>query len=159
MTTAVRRRQRHARILELVAARPISSQEELVQALAREGIDVSQTTISRDIRELQLEKHAGAAGAFYTPANAAEPEAQVLMRLFRETVRSIDHSGEMIVIKTRSGSAGAAAEAIDASFRDDHILGTIAGDNTLFVAVSSPAACAEIASRFRQLLESGDQQP
>lgn len=139
--------------MEIIAAKSIASQEELVKALALEGMDVSQTTVSRDIRELQLEKRTGAAGSFYaSPGMGSEPEEQVLIRLFRETVRSIDHSGEMIVIKTRSGSAGAAAEAIDASFPDEHILGTIAGDNTLFVAVSSPAACAEIAARFRKLI-------
>ena len=143
--------------MEIIAAQPISSQGELVKALALEGMDVSQTTISRDIRELQLEKRAGTLGSFYaSPHLPLKSEDQLLIRLFRETVRSIHHSGEMIVIKTRNGTAGAAAETIDSSFRDEHILGTIAGDNTIFVAVSSPAACSEIAARFQRLLEADD---
>lgn len=144
---------RHKMIMEIIEKFEISSQEELVDKLAREGLLVSQTTISRDIRHLRLEKKTRANGQrVYEVTNEWLPsEKQILMRLFQETVISVETAMNLIVIKTRSGSASAAAEAID-SFPNKKILGTIAGDNTIFVAVATTSVCEELAATFRELL-------
>lgn len=146
-------RMRQEKIMEIIEKEEICSQGELVAALAKEGVPASQTTVSRDIKQLRLEKKKASNGhrAYAVTDEWLASERQVLMRLFRQTVRSIEHSMNLIVIKTRNGSAGAAAEAID-SFPNKKILGTIAGDNTLFVAASSPAACKELVATFRELL-------
>lgn len=146
-------RERQEKILEIIEKKEICSQGELVEALAEEGMQVSQTTICRDIRQLRLEKRPTQSGnrAYAVTDEWLSSERQILMRLFRDSVRSIESSMNLIVIKTRNGSAGAAAEAID-SFPNKKILGTIAGDNTLFVATSSRAACKELADAFREML-------
>lgn len=148
------RQRRHKLILNIVARQQITSQGALIAALRAAGMEVSQTTISRDISVLNLEKRAVGGTFSYAPSGRAESAGKLaLRRIFRHSVRSVEHSGELIIIKTHNGSAGAAAEAIDSSFHDERVLGTIAGDNTLFIAVTSPAACAQLADDFRKLLE------
>lgn len=144
--------QRHAAILRIVRERRIESQDELREALADDGVVVTQATLSRDIRELGLAKLADPeGGAYYThpQRGAVRPElAQVLPTL----LVSVDGVGPFVVLKTASGSAGAVTEALDQAGWAE-IIGTIAGDDTVLVITRSPRHRAEIANRIQELVK------
>lgn len=125
---------RHAVIKEIIEAQEIETQEELANALRSRNIDVTQATVSRDIKELRLLKVLSEHGGYkYATADKAEHGlADRFIRIFNESVISITPAGNLIVIKTISGSAHVAGEAID-SVKWSEIVGTISGDNTLLV--------------------------
>ncbi len=127
---------RHQKILELINAHEIDTQERLVEKLREAGFNVTQATVSRDIRELQLVKQAGPSGRSCYAQNASKdaPISERFRKILRETILSIESAENIIVIKTLSGCANAAAEAID-SAKYPEILGSIAGDNTIFIVV------------------------
>jgi transcriptional regulator of arginine metabolism len=140
--------QRHAAILKVVRDRRIESQDELREALATEGFNVTQATLSRDIRELGLAKLSDPqGGAFYThPHRAAvRPDlAQILPTL----LVSVDGVGPFLVLKTASGSAGAVTEALDQAGWGE-VMGTIAGDDTVLVITRSQRLREAVASRIQ----------
>jgi transcriptional regulator of arginine metabolism len=140
--------QRHAAILKVVRDRRIESQDELREALAAEGFNVTQATLSRDIRELGLAKLSDPqGGAFYThPHRAAvRPDlAQILPTL----LVSVDGVGPFLVLKTASGSAGAVTEALDQAGWGE-VMGTIAGDDTVLVITRSQRLREAVASRIQ----------
>jgi transcriptional regulator of arginine metabolism len=140
--------QRHAAILKVVRDRRIESQDELREALAAEGFNVTQATLSRDIRELGLAKLSDPqGGAFYThPHRAAvRPDlAQILPTL----LVSVDGVGPFVVLKTASGSAGAVTEALDQAGWEE-IMGTIAGDDTVLVITRSQRLREAVATRIQ----------
>ena len=146
---------RQARIVDLIAKYDIETQEELADYLKKEGYRVTQATISRDIKELQLIKTQSASGRYkYARAPQAPSTSGTGNRyhkIFKNTVSSISASGNIIVLKTLSGCATAAGEAID-SMGTDGILGTLAGDNTLFIVVDSPDHVPEIVRRFSEIM-------
>lgn len=144
---------RHSKILEIITQKDIETQEELVDELKKEGFDVTQATVSRDIKELKLIKVQTKDGKYkYAPFlyqnNALYDK---LVSIFSQTVLDIDCVGNMIVIKTLSGSASAAAESID-SLKFDGIVGTIAGDNTIFALARTNEKAQEIALRMKRIL-------
>ncbi|GFR34277.1 arginine repressor [Thermobrachium celere] len=144
---------RHAKILEIINNKEIETQEELVEELRKIGMDVTQATISRDIKELKLVKVLTKDGK-YKYASMSQSDnylTEKLVNIFSQTVLSIDYVNNMIVVKTLSGSASAAAEAID-TLKLDGIVGTIAGDNTIFVLARSNEKAEEIVTRFRRLI-------
>ena len=144
---------RHSKILEIVNNRNIETQEELADDLKKAGIDVTQATVSRDIKELKLIKVLASDGG-YKYASLAPTESILsdkLVLIFVQTVLTIDYTNNMIVIKTISGSASAAAEAID-SLGWDGIVGTLAGDNTIFVLTRNIDKAEELISKFKKLL-------
>lgn len=126
---------RQSRILQIVKSQNISTQEDLVQALARVGMEVTQATVSRDIKELGIIKVATASGEQkYIPMNqSGEGASGRLMKVFTEAVISIDTASSFVVIKTLPGMAQAAAAALDSMHLED-LIGTIAGDDTIFIA-------------------------
>jgi transcriptional regulator of arginine metabolism len=140
--------QRHAAILKVVRDRRIESQDDLREALAAEGFNVTQATLSRDIRELGLAKLSDPqGGAFYThPHRAAvRPDlAQILPTL----LVSVDGVGPFLVLKTASGSAGAVTEALDQAGWGE-VMGTIAGDDTVLVITRSQRLREAVASRIK----------
>lgn len=144
---------RQNKVLEIISQQEIETQEELVSALISLGFHVTQATVSRDIKELKLIKIQSESGAYKYAANKKQAgrDLNVLMRIFRDTVVSVEFSMNLIVVKTLSGSANAAAEAID-SLGDAGVLGSIAGDNTIFIATASQEAAAEITSKFLKIL-------
>ena len=125
-------------ILELIAAKDIETQEELADALRKQDFKVTQATVSRDIRELRLLKVLSPAGTYkYAPAD--KPESGLsdrFHRIFSESVLSIAHAYNQVIIKTLPGSANVAAEMLD-SLRWPEIIGTLAGDNTILMIVRS----------------------
>ena len=152
--------ERQSAILDLIAQRRIATQDELVAALRQAGFAVTQATISRDIRELGLSKESDnqgytrhiAAGKFKSlpPRNERERFTQ----MFVSSVLDIQYANNMIVIHTLSGAANAAAEAVD-GLQWPEILGTMAGDNTIFAVVRTNEETPMIAQRL-QLLRRGE---
>ena len=127
---------RQVTILDIIEKNEIETQEELADALRQRGIQVTQATVSRDIKELRLLKVLTPMGTYkYATADKAENGlTDRFIRMLAESVLSVAASANMIVIKTLSGSASVAAEALD-SFHWPEVLGTIAGDNTIFMVV------------------------
>ncbi len=144
---------RHQKILELINAHEIDTQERLVEKLREAGFNVTQATVSRDIRELQLVKQAGPSGRSCYAQNASKdaPISERFRKILRETILSIESAENIIVIKTLSGCANAAAEAIDTS-NFPEIVGTLAGDNTIFMAVASREAALPLVEQFREMI-------
>lgn len=138
-------------ILRLVKQHTIRSQEELRELLDAEGIEVTQATLSRDIRQLGVIKVIGADGStHYT----LPPDAQVLTpqleRLARTLLVSIDGVGPLLVIHTPAGSANALGSAIDSEGWPE-VVGTLAGDDTILVIVRSDRARRAVRDRLRKL--------
>jgi len=146
--------ERQNEILRIIREREVATQEEIAGALRSRGYRVTQATVSRDLRELQLNKVAmGGGGYRYAlPEKSEDAVSQRLTRILRDSLVSVAHAGQMIVVRTLSGSANVAGEAID-TLSWPEILGTIAGDNTIFIVVRSEAEAAEITDRIRKMNE------
>ena len=130
---------RHTRIIELVSEQNIETQEELAEILNREGFKVTQATVSRDIRQLKLVKVTLKNGKQKYALNnnhAEEAYSEKCIRILKEAYVSMDSAQNILVIKTVSGMAMAAAAAID-SMKLPGCVGTIAGDDTIMVAVKT----------------------
>ncbi|HHZ13018.1 MAG TPA: arginine repressor [Clostridiales bacterium] len=143
---------RHSKILEIIESMDIETQEELAEELRKRGIDVTQATVSRDIKELRLVKVMASSGIskYALIDNAETGISQKLIRVFAESVVSMDSSNNLIVIKTIAGSAQAAASAID-SLGWEEIVGCIAGDDTILVVVRENQPVNDIINRFQQI--------
>ena len=150
------RPERHAAILRLVRERPISTQTELADALRSEGHEVVQTTVSRDIQELGLRKVRGSAGRLvYAPSGAADTDTvRELTQILRRTALSVEANDTLVVIQTPRGLAAALADAIDDSSHP-LVLGTIAGENTIFVAPRQGVSGARLRDELRTHLLEG----
>jgi len=144
---------RHSKILEIIEKKDIETQEELAEELRKEGIDVTQATVSRDIKELRLVKVLAPSGIYkYAVIDKNNMDiSPKLIRVFAESVLSIDYANNLIVIKTLAGSAQAAASAIDA-LNWKEIVGCIAGDDTIMVVVRENESVREVIDRFNQLI-------
>lgn len=145
---------RHAMILELIEQFDIETQDELAEHLRKHNFVVTQATVSRDIKELRLIKALTEDGSYkYATVDKAEAGLQDrFIRIFSHSVVSITVAGHIIVIKTITGSASAAAEAVD-SMKWSEIAGTIAGDNTIFIAVKDAKLAPELIKRFQAMLK------
>lgn len=142
--------QRQAKIMEIISTANVETQEQLLAALQDAGFTSTQATISRDIKELRIVKELTSFGTYrYTTATREVPEgfAGRLNTIFRECVTNFDYAQNIIVIHTLPGLANAAASALDA-MNMSVVLGTIAGDDTVFVVMrdanSAAAFCGEI---------------
>lgn len=150
---------RREEILRIVRESAVHSQDELLAALRRHGFAVTQATVSRDLRELGLVK---TQGGYVEPDALASSMGQVaafvpretrehrLEQLVSEYVVSAEAAGNMVVIKTPVAAAQPVASAID-STPIEGILGTIGGDDTIFIAFRTPAAAASFARRVHQI--------
>lgn len=127
---------RQTKILELISKSEIETQEELAEGLKAMGIDVTQATISRDIKELRLVKVMSKSGKYKyaTIGQSQEGITDRLNKIFENSVVSIDNAMNIIVIKTIPGAAQICASAIDYMGLDE-IVGTLAGDDNVFVAI------------------------
>ena len=144
---------RHSMILEIIENQTIETQEDLAEQLMRHGVRVTQATVSRDIKELRLLKVLAENGGYkYATAERAEQGiSDRFIRIFSESVLSMASAGNLIVIRTLSASANAAAEAID-SLKWPEVLGTLAGDNTILVIVQTEDEVENILNRFKALV-------
>ncbi|HLY94105.1 MAG TPA: arginine repressor [Gaiellaceae bacterium] len=150
------RRQRHAAILRILRDHPIGTQAELVDALHEAGHEVVQTTISRDIHELGLVKVRDPQGRLvYAPPEAAEPaRVEAVEAAFARWALSIESSGNLVVVQTPNGFTNPLAQAIDLA-RHPRIVGTIAGENTVFLVAREPTTGAKLAEELRGYMLAG----
>ena len=146
---------RHAKILELIEKYDIETQDELAQKLCEEGFMVTQATVSRDIREMKLTKIATERGKQkYSVITGNDTEiTERLTRVFKEAVVKMDYAQNMIVIKTLEGMGMAETEALD-NMQNPEILGTIAGDDTVFCVVSTHNQAAVIIEKLYRIIHS-----
>ena len=150
----VAKAERQDAILRAIEENHIDTQEQLAEALRQAGMQVTQATISRDIRELGLSKIALGNGnsRYATLVRTDDVEKnERLGRIFAESVLSVAQADNLIIIKTLSGSGSAAAELID-SLPWPEIVGTLAGDNTIFVAVQSREKVLAVIQSFQEML-------
>ena len=149
---------RQARIVELITARAVRSQAELLTLLEAEGIGTTQATLSRDLEELGAVKLRGADGGtpVYvipedgSPVRGVEGGTTRLARLLGELLVSADASGNLAVLRTPPGAAHYLASALDRAALHD-VVGTIAGDDTLMVVAREPLTGAQLVARLREL--------
>lgn len=145
------KKRRQEAIIEIVAENPISTQEDLIGELSKRNIKTTQATLSRDIQELSLIKQRDERGLLiYTLPKASAEEKS----LFEEAVLSVDYAMNMIVLKCRAGMAQGMCAAIDSVAHRD-ILGTIAGDDTIFILVRTEADAKNLSRKFKNDLLSG----
>ena len=142
---------RHAKIKEIIDKNKVETQEDLAAALRAEGIEVTQATVSRDIKELMLVKVPDANGQYHY---AYPKEHNMLLtpgrleRTFQDSIIDIRVSQCMVVIRTLPGTAQAVAYAVD-YMKWEEVLGTIAGDDTVFVAMENAEGVKAFLKRFK----------
>lgn len=145
---------RQLKILEIISKSDIDTQEELVLRLKEEGFIVTQATVSRDIKDMNIIKTLSDDGRHYKYAAQPPKEnssSDKFLKMFRSTVLSIRCAENLIVLKTETGSAGPAAALLD-RLDFEEVLGVIAGDDTIFVAVDSIDNTEKIAEKLEDLL-------
>ncbi len=141
---------RHEAILDLIRSRRLSKQDELREALHQRGIDVTQATLSRDLRELRVVKVSGADGkTAYTLPDEWEHSAP-LARLLPTLFLSAEGTDNLVVVRTMTGAAQAVARGIDWEEWPD-VLGTIAGDDTILVVLRSRTPASTVVDRIEAL--------
>lgn len=145
------KRERQNAILEVIRTRGIGSQEDLRRVLQHRGWDVTQSTLSRDMKELRLARVQTPDGARYTsPEEVAEERHAALSALLPQLFVRLDGVGVLLVMKTTPGSAQAAGAALDAEHSSD-LVGTLAGDDTVLLICRSEAARERLSRRILQL--------
>ncbi|WP_112181267.1 MULTISPECIES: transcriptional regulator AhrC/ArgR [Paraliobacillus] len=145
--------QRHIKIRELITDNAIDTQDELVDALRGLGYNVTQATVSRDIKELHLVKVPMVDGRYkYSlPADQRFNPLEKLRRLMRDAFIRIDQAGYFLVLKTLPGNANALGALID-NLDWSEILGTICGDDTILIICKTEEHTFEIQDRFLEML-------
>jgi len=142
-------------ILEVISEQEIETQNQLIDALAAKGVKSTQATLSRDIKDLRLVKELGPSGRYrYTQARKTETEnsGDRLRKIFKESVISYAVAQNLLVVKTLPGLANAAGSAID-NIDDDCIVGTIAGDDTMFIALKTTEAAETLYHRIEMIFD------
>ena len=146
---------RQSAILQIITEQEIETQGQLIKALAERGVSSTQATLSRDIKELQLVKELGNNGKYHYVVNGKSKNSDHdsrLRKIFRESVTSYNVAQNIIVIKTLPGLAPAACSTLD-SMHIETLAGTLAGDDTAFLAMKDNKAvedfCNEIEEMFR----------
>ena len=145
---------RQAKILEIISTTNVETQEQLLQELEEAGFRSTQATISRDIKELRVVKELTSLGTYRYTTSAKELPATFSNRLntiFRECVTGYDYAQNLVVIHTLPGLAAAAASAIDAMSMSV-VLGTLAGDDTVFIVMRDNNSAAAFCGEIRNLL-------
>jgi len=144
---------RQNKILDIINSNEVDTQEKLAEHLKKSGFEVTQATISRDIKELKLVKTLSSTGMYkYTVgANINQPISDRFVKIFKDTIQTVTYSGNIVVVKTLSGCGAAAGEAID-SLNFPNVLGTIAGNNTIMIVVNNATNTPALVSRFNEIL-------
>lgn len=140
--------------MEIISTTNVETQEQLLQELQNAGFASTQATISRDIKELRIVKELTSFGTYRYTTAAREVPNSFLSRLntiFRESVTDFDYAQNMVVIHTLPGLANAAASALDA-MKMSVVLGTLAGDDTVFVVMRDSNAAAAFCGEIKSLL-------
>ncbi len=147
---------RHDAILQLITQYKINTQEELLSRLEEEGFHVTQATVSRDIRDLQLIKTSTGDGGYrYMSSVTLDKSPHTPNRfetIFRESVVKVESAGNIVLVQCYSGMANAACELFDTMIWDD-VVGTLSGDDTFIVVVRDEAAGRQLTDTLHQYLE------
>ena len=146
--------QRQAKIMEIISNRNVETQEQLLQELQNAGFRSTQATISRDIKELRIVKELTNFGTYRYTAAADEVGgtfSSKLNTIFRECITNFDYAQNIVVIRTLPGLASAAASAIDA-MNMSVVVGTIGGDDTVFIVMRDSNAAAAFCGEIKSLL-------
>lgn len=149
---------RREAILEIIQQTPVHSQDQLLGLLRKHGFRVTQPTLSRDMKELGLAK---TPAGYVVPGDLAsvtpiatfaprEMREERLNQLIRDSVISCEAAGNLVIIKTPTAAAQPVASALDAAALDD-VVGTIGGDDTIFIALATPAAASSLARRIQHI--------
>lgn len=143
---------RHDAIIDLITKNDVATQEELTAELVNMGFDVSQATVSRDIKELNLIKVEGVNKKFkYVKVEVGKSDlSPQIINLFKQITTSIEFANNLIVVKTLSGNASAAGMAID-QMHFSQVLGTVAGDDTVLIVTKSTADAEIVIKGLRSL--------
>jgi len=145
---------RQKRIIEIVSQASVGTQDELTAILRREGIKVTQATVSRDIKELHLIKIAKGEGYAYSLPKGQLPmqDESRLRRIFHDVVMRVVSSENLVVIHTLPGNANSVCALIDASEWEEY-LGSVAGDDTIIVVAKSKEHSQALEDRLKKLIE------
>ena len=147
---------RHQKILELIEKYDIDTQDTLIKKLAEEGYTVTQTTASRDIRQLNLIKGVSANGTYKYIAPKVvigqESKTPVLNSSITDAVIAVEAAGHLVVIRTYAGMASAIAVCFD-SLRKDNIVGSIAGDDTILLVVKTSQGALDLEAELREIFK------
>ena len=142
------KKKRHEMILKLIKENEVATQEELLSMLIKNGFSVTHATVSRDINELHLIKVQGKKGQKYAKNEQNSHNLNKFHTIFSQSVISVESAGNICCIKCFAGTANAAAATVDA-LNYNEVVGTIAGDDTLFVLLKTP----EVAEKFQNKIE------
>ena len=147
--------QRQSKILSLIQKQEIETQEELAENLEKAGFKVTQATVSRDIRELKLTKVAGKNNAqkYVALTNYENQISEKVIRVFKAGFVSMDVAQNILVVRTLTGMGNAVAAAID-GFNYEEIVGTLAGDDTIFCAIRNIEERGDVIAKFQEVLNS-----
>ena len=147
------KKRRQAKIIEIISSNEIETQEELQALLTEYGFEVTQATISRDIKELRLVKELSSKGKYYysTGKRSTENAHRRAGGIFNESIISINYAINMVVIKCFPGMANAVCAAID-SMEIDDVLGSIAGDDTIFILCANENTAMNFTYNLRKML-------
>ena len=144
---------RQSVIMEIISERDIETQNQLLEALAERGVKSTQATLSRDIRDMRLVKELGPKGNYRYVAAAKQetPDLdQRLKKIFKESIVSCDLAQNILVIKTLPGLANGACSALD-GMEIEGLVGTLAGDDTAFLAMKDNASAVNLYKEIDQL--------
>ncbi len=146
---------RHAKILELIKEYDLETQDELLRYLREAGFDVTQATVSRDIKELRLVKTLTPSGKYKysTGSETTNNMSAKFYSLFTDSALAVDAAQNMLVIKCMNGMAQAVCASMDAMYWKNFV-GTLAGEDTIFVVCKTEAAARETQDELRKLLKS-----
>ena len=144
---------RHSKILELISERDINTQEELLAYLKDAGFDVTQATVSRDIKELRLVKTMVSDGKYRYASSASDSNADTGTKyaVFSQSTKSVDCAGNMVVVKCFNGMANAACAVLDA-MNHEGVVGTLAGDDTIFVLMRDEKSATTLVGKIKELI-------
>ena len=150
MSDSVGKRERQAAVLELIREHRVTSQEGLRELLAARGIEVTQATLSRDIRDMRLVKVPGAEGVPHYTLPEEWEHTPPLENLLPTLFVSCEGTGNLLVLKTMTGGAQAVALAIDWEEWPE-VLGTVAGDDTILIVLRSPDHLSPVQERISRV--------
>jgi len=151
------KKNRHEAILNLIEKEEVGTQDELMQKLNELGYKVTQATVSRDIKQLKLVKIPAKSGQYRysSAATEAEDRSGKYNSILTHSVTSVDYAGNMAVIKCFSGMAQAACAAVD-SLNPENVVGTLAGDDTIFLLCRNESSAAELKDYINGIINKKD---
>ena len=145
---------RHAKILEIISQNKVDTQEGLLQKLKESGFEVTQATVSRDIRELGIHKVRSEGGRYQYASMRTRPDSNMSSKfsmIFSESVRGIEYANNIVVVKCYTGMANAACATFDAAGFGD-VVGSLSGDDTFLVIMRDNDSAAAITERLKKVL-------